>query len=888
MNRKPYITLLLLAITANVFSYTYLPNLKSYDKNEYQAGRQNWDIDIDEHGVVYFGNTDGLLCNIYGEWVLKNIKGKSAVRSVLADNDTIWVGGDEYGFFTKDENHQLNYHFLGNIDVGQVWNIEKFGDVVFFQSEHVITRYDKRNDSIKSQYFEKGIWGIQELGSQLWMFKRNGDIGILEGEHFTFVNNEERLNNKEVRRLFQHNDVLYVVMLEGQVYAFDGDQLTLINIQHYPKDESLFSGLPYDEKSFCLGTISSGFLQVDNDGNIINEVNATQGLIDNTVLSMKQDQLGNIWLGLDYGIAKLELQNSINEIFNNGATYFITDYQDDTYLSTNKGLVYTNEKNKFEFVHNTSGQVWRSRVIDNQLYACHNNGLYLIDKGQATHLYNENGVMDIARFADTDYYLFSTYIGVLLMKKEGEVFHFIENLHLWWNPQLVYDAKNKCIWADANDSFLRQIILDDKNRPVIEDFSDIKAMFTTASGLYFYNGNFLSQYRNNQFVKTDNPFINAASGPGLQDMDVSSDKNTIAFIQNNVVHLNVRLPDGNIYSYDKLLSALGNNLVEGNAYIDIHKQFVRVATDRGVMVFDTQFTSQFKNNSAPVISSLKVLNEDMPPYHMPYNNNCIKLDNGNKDFKLNFGIAASKFDVVEYRFRLHPYEDEWSDWSVNSSTYYTQIKGRKYQFYLQSRVNGGSAEETVLDIHIKQMWYQTSWIILPLILCVLLLMLGIIVIMNRINKQTLAKQKRRYQEQEASKMLSMKNEQLLQYTEIISHKNEFLNDVKSGLEKMRNSEAQRWVNRITNEVNNEKKEFLFHKLFSEIHQDFITRITAKYPELTSNDVRLLSFIRINLENREIANLMNISGKSVETNRYRLRKKLALLHEEDLNQFVRDF
>ena len=888
MKKPCLILLLLLASIFKVFPYSYLPSLKCYDKNDYNGGRQNWDIDIDEYGVVYFGNTDGLLCNVYGEWILHPIKGKGAIRSLLADKDTIWIGGDEYGYFTKDKSHQLNYHFLGNIDVGQVWNIEKFDNVVYFQSEQVLTRYFKNSDSVQSLYFEKGIWGIQQLDNRLWLFKRNGDVGILDGDDFVLSRNETLLNNREIRRIFKHQDLLYIVMLEGSVYTFDGKQLNHLHIRDYPEGESLFSGLPYDDNSYCLGTISSGFLQVNNQGDIIKEVNSNQGLIDNTVLSMQKDELGNIWLGLDYGIAKIELQNSINDIFNNGATYFITDNNNETYLSTNKGLFYSNGEDEFKPVPNTSGQVWRSRVIDDKLYACHNSGIFLIENGIGKHLYHENGVMDIARFANTDYFLFSSYIGVLLMKKVGDRFHFIENLHLWWNPQLVYDDKNECIWADANDSFLYQIVLDENDHPIIKSFEDISGMFNTTSGLFFYTGEYLCQYSGGHFVKTENPFLNIAKGAGIQALEISSDKNTIAYIQDNVVHLTVRLPDGNLYAYDKLLSALGNNLVEGNVYLDFHENLLRVSTDRGVMVFDTRFSSQFKENSAPVISSLRILNEDIEPYYLPFTNNCIELDNGNKDFKLNFGIEASTLDIVEFRYRLYPYEKEWSEWSVDRSTYYTQIKGRKYQFQLQSRVNGCNVEEAQLDIHIQRMWYQTSWIILPLIFIFLLLLVGIILLMDRINKRKLAHQKRHYQEEEAGRTLLMKNEQLLQYTEIISHKNEFLNELKSGLEKMRNAEAQRWINKITNEVNNEKKEFLFHKLFSEIHQDFIARITDKYPKLTANDVRLLSFIRINLDSREIANLMSISQKSVDTNRYRLRKKLELSHEDDLNLFVRDF
>ena len=96
------------------------------------------------------------------------------------------------------------------------------------------------------------------------------------------------------------------------------------------------------------------------------------------------------------------------------------------------------------------------------------------------------------------------------------------------------------------------------------------------------------------------------------------------------------------------------------------------------------------------------------------------------------------------------------------------------------------------------------------------------------------------------------------------------------------------VNTISKEVNSEKKDFLFHKLFSEVHQDFVSRISKTYPSITSNDVRLLSYIRINLDKIEISNLMNISPRSIDMSRYRIRKKLKLEKGVDFNQFIREF
>ena len=291
------------------------------------------------------------------------------------------------------------------------------------------------------------------------------------------------------------------------------------------------------------------------------------------------------------------------------------------------------------------------------------------------------------------------------------------------------------------------------------------------------------------------------------------------------------LPDGNIHSYDAILKSLSNDIVEYHQFIEVDKQELVLATDRGLVVFDLNFNSAFKKSSVPVISSVNVLNERGNKKYYPYSVDRVYLGKGSKSIEFRFGINKSTYDEVEYRCRLLP-DAEWSNWGKSDEVIFSYLKGGNYTLLLQSRINGGKAVETELNFRIDKVWYQTFWVVLPIIVLIFLIILVAVLIMSSINKRKLNKQKQQMLSVQASETLQMKNEQLLQYTEIISHKNEFLNKIKDGLESMRNQDAQRWVNMISDEVNNEKKEFLFHKLFSEVQQDFISRLTEKYPSLT--------------------------------------------------------
>jgi len=77
----------------------------------------------------------------------------------------------------------------------------------------------------------------------------------------------------------------------------------------------------------------------------------------------------------------------------------------------------------------------------------------------------------------------------------------------------------------------------------------------------------------------------------------------------------------------------------------------------------------------------------------------------------------------------------------------------------------------------------------------------------------------------------------------------------------------------------------FETNLNQIHNEFIVNLSKKYPNLTSKDIKLCIYLKMNLSSKEIAPMMNISFRGVELHRYRLRKKLNLVQEENLSKFL---
>ena len=79
----------------------------------------------------------------------------------------------------------------------------------------------------------------------------------------------------------------------------------------------------------------------------------------------------------------------------------------------------------------------------------------------------------------------------------------------------------------------------------------------------------------------------------------------------------------------------------------------------------------------------------------------------------------------------------------------------------------------------------------------------------------------------------------------------------------------------------------FEIQMDELHQEFFRKLKDRFPELSNNDLRMCAYLKIGLNTKEIAELLNIQPSSFYISRSRLRKKLSLKPEEDLYHFLND-
>ena len=137
--------------------------------------------------------------------------------------------------------------------------------------------------------------------------------------------------------------------------------------------------------------------------------------------------------------------------------------------------------------------------------------------------------------------------------------------------------------------------------------------------------------------------------------------------------------------------------------------------------------------------------------------------------------------------------------------------------------------------------------------------------------------------------LAFKHKELTNFGLYIIEKNQFLENLKQEVIKMKDDNAQSITKEILRHINdnlrNEQDKEEFSMQVDQLNEDFLYKLQQRFPDLSEAEKRLCTLLRINLSSKDISTLINITPKSVDMARYRLRKKFNLEAGETLNKFL---
>ena len=920
--------ILLVAITIHSQE---IPPIKIFTPQDYGAEDQNWSISQAENNFIYIANNKGLLEYNGATWQLYDSPNDGILRSVKVIGERVYTGGYmDFGYWVKNKHQELVYKSLAESQSFSIKEDEDFWEIietegyVLFKSFERIYIYDTSTESFEIVDSDLRINKIFEINESIYFQKLGeGIFEIINGIAQIKIQSEF-IRDVELINIYDYDKGLLLQTKENGFYIFkndiiekwkiDGDQLL--------SSVSIYSSARLSDGSFILGTISNGIIQLSNTGEVMLKINQSEGLSNNTVLSIKEDNVGNVWLGLDNGVNVLNLKSPYKVYKDEqgvlGTIYTSAKTNEYLYLGTNQGLFYKplNSNQKFKFIQGTQGQVWFLKSIDQNLFCGHDRGTFIIKDNVADQISTEIGTWNIKQIkGQPNLLLQGNYKGLYVLEKlnqrwklrnkvqgfdiSSRYFEFIDG------NKILVSHEHKGVYSIAIDDGFNKV--NSYKKLNVEKGIKSSIVKYRDSILYSYKGGVFSYDVNTETFKKDSVLSNLFSGEKYLSGKLINDQeeNRLwGFTNNEIIYIEpgkltndlqshiIEIPNSvrktksgfeNVLCLDKNIYLLGNT--EGYFVIDINEI--------------EQTSSQLYLNEAAYTS----LQNEFIPFDT---SRPIELENKNNTIQFKYSVPSyNELSRSKYQYRLIGIYNSWSEWSNTSVTLFENLPFGDYVFEARAKTGGLISENIIkYEFTIEKPWY-----IKPLaIISYVIIFLALLYLLNYLNTRHYKKQQQilidkkereleleqfesqrqimEFKNKNLQQDIENKNRELGMATMNLVKRNELLNNIKEELSRSKSlSEVKHVIKLINSSLNNTSDWKLFEEAFNNVDKDFMKKIKQIHPSITPNDLRLCAYLRLNLSSKEIAPLLNISHKSVEVKRYRLRKKMGLDHDQSLSNYI---
>ncbi len=923
------------SIFINVYCFGQeLPPIVKYNPSTYNAGNQNWMISQDKNHFMYFANNEGLLEFNGSNWNLYKSPNETIIRSVKVIDNRVYTGCYmEFGYWVKKNNGKLYYTSLSSkikskiLEDEQFWNIINYDQWVVFQSLNRIYIYDSKTSSFKIISPKTNI--LKSFIASNSIFFQTADFSLFEIENGTsklVATNSKLLNNKIVN-IFPSDENLILHTQTNGFYKLVNGSVSKFNTEADAElsSSSVYSSYMLADENFAIGTISKGLYIITKEGKIKYNFNQSNGLCNNTVLSIFEDFNHNLWLGLDNGINCINLKAPIKSYIDQtgmlGTVYCSILFKNNLYVGTNQGLFYKEHQsnNKFKFIPGTKGQVWSLYSNGTNLFCGHDSGTFLINEENAELIYSQSGTWKFEEHPiNKNIIIQGNYNGLSVLENTNNQWVFKNKIQGFKYSSRYFEITNSNeVYVSHEYKGIFRFQLDNS--------------FTKSDKLYHYTN---PPKGKNAGLSKYNNFIYYAYPQGICKLNSKTkifekDNSLSSVFDNNEYYSGKLTLDDfnklwifsknyiNYFTLNKINNTIKKNIIPIPATLtnsmlgfenitQLTKNDYLIGTTDGYYVFNS--TDLKAKNLKISITDINAneLNKDAKTFSLLDE---VDLKYYQNNVTINYTVPEyNKYIITEYQYLLDGFQDNWSDWTSKSNISFKNLPSGDYAFKVRARISNSLSENVaVQNFTINKPWYFTNFALL--IYCI-----GSIVLFNFINKQyknyynnqreKLIEENNRLLEikelENEQQLMKVRNEQLIQdvdaknkelavSTMSLIKKDELLALIKEDLNKSSDekssSNLKSLVSTINRSFSKDDSWNVFKEAFDNADKDFLKKIKMAHPSLTPNDLRLCAYLRLNLTSKEIAPLLIISVRSVEIKRYRLRKKMELLHENGLVEYI---
>ena len=855
-------------------------------------------LEIDKNGLLWIGTQDGVTTFDGDQFKVFKTPDHSdnTVYDIHQDSKgNVWFACAEG--VLKFDGRELNYFSVKDgLSDSQILSIGESRDGIlwFGTLEGGVTRFDGTSFeaiTMKDGLPSNRIWGIiNDAEGSLWFCTHGGGVARYNGNRLVGITTQQGLAHNLVWSITQDQKGVLWFGHDIGFSSFDGDVFTSVT-----SEDSLFHffAIEADSKGNVWGGGRQGLIQW-NGKNLV-QYTVAQGMLSNQVTDIVIDRSDVLWIGTEEGVTRFDGRSFTNFVLESGtgdrrvSRVFLDRNQTLWVSTTNKIFKFDDSSSRFEqialpgfpenftataIVHDGHGNYWfGSRT-----------GLVRYDGKSCKHFNYENGmpndrVFDMAIDPITQDLWMGTNLGLLKLSFKDKANLVVPAGALTIGNDVLRTFEP--IWSQFNRN--TGYPLDDLNHPAL----------------------FISTQRESHAGASPKSVLWAGFPDKLFRFDPATDEPASKITKPSIYNLKI---DGQVVSWSTLKDKPSpDSLLEKQERLALGKSLTPEAREhlrRQLMGVRVKEVEKFSGLPTGLV-----------------------LPHGVGQLTFDFGaIQTSHGGRINYQYRLRGQQEQWSYPSKDLSATFTNPWEGSYTFEVRAQSPDGTwTTPATFSFSVLPPWWRT-WPMYGAYLVVVALLFFVFVKMrerkllaeqqlleNIISERTnevveqmksveLQKEEAEKQKQEADRQRTLveeKNEEIakqladteaslsnltLQMIQRFHAYSELEQELKKISETSDAKKYQRAFSLITMNKSLDKEWEQFNFYFNGIYKDFNNKLREQSQQLSNYDLRMCALIKMGLENREIAMLLNIEASSVKMAKYRLKKKFNIDESVSLRSY----
>ncbi len=855
-----------------------------------------------------------------------------SIRVMYEDeNRHLWIG-TEYGLSVLDSSRNLIRKFVcttGNCTEGlngkTIYDMveDRQGRIWFATENNQLSVYDKITGSFtyvtytdlelpdKDHHVLKNLYIHND--SVIWVGSNHGGLSKLvmhSGEYksYSFDGTNKGPSSHQIRDILSFDGKLWLATDGAGLDLFDPVTETFSNYQKSQLDPySISSNVLWkmykDQQGIIwIATYQGGISKFDFRNNIFqlitNDPTSSNTIPNNPVLSLLEDKNQNLWIGTDWGglhsrdhKGNYQMMNEENVGLELKVIKSIEASPDGKILlgSYNEGLSILDPFTK------TTKKYKREKDLYPNLASNHIWDIYVDSKGLV--------------------WLGTLGGGIIRFMPETETFENIPyeystggQLHIY---HILEDAKSN-LWFSTDDGIIKlnrrleqweYYQLDDFIPGTNHEVNQVKSVYedqyhviwmATSAGLVKYD------QKSEDFTLL-NESINL---PELPLMYVTDDTygNLLLISRTFITHFDPVKETTTAFR-------VNDNVLNYNAMVKRKNGDVVVGGVQGITVFSARSLRQNDHIPRVHLTDIQLFNrsdQSSQSFSKPIEQTAsINLNYDQNVITISFtALNYTESDRNQYAYQMEGFDENWNYLSTRKSVTYTNLDPGTYTFKVKASNNHGIWNESgaSIQINIKPPYWSTWWFKVGNV--TIIVIIAILIIRFRFNQ---LKAKLAYEQLKNNQdVISLKNEQLEQQlqstrselnniTMSYIHKNQKLQQIRTKIDESAqqiNGQEKRLLTKVVKDIDKEMRDEdywdKFEYQFNQSHDNFLERFKKQYPDLSKRELRVCAYLRMGLDNQEIATLMNVTVRTIETSRYRIRKKIQLEERQSFTKMILRF